>query len=143
MISISSFPKTTENKESIIFTFENIKTIYELKKNLSEKIKMPIGEIFIYSTETPNLHYENSVNIYQDIQTFYYKTISNRCAICAKKSTMITGDCNYCACHYCNIHRLPENHACPCLDKCKTASFQENYNRVISQKCVIEQIKSI
>ena len=148
MVSISSFPKVAENKDenkdkSIIFTFENVKTIYELKKNLSEKIKMPIGEIFIYNTETPNLHYENSVNITEVMQTFYYKTISNRCSICAKKSTMITGDCIYCLCHYCNIHRLPEEHACPCLEKCKSASFQENYNRVISQKCVFEQIKSI
>ena len=61
MVSISSFPKVDENKESIIFTFENVKTIYELKKNLSEKIKMPIGEIFIYNSV---FYYYFLINLY-------------------------------------------------------------------------------
>lgn len=146
MVSISVFPKININNEqdkNITYKFENNKNIYELKKKLAEKIKIPIGDIFIYNIETPNLHYENFVNITEDMNTFYYKIISNRCSVCSKKSTMITGDCNYCLCHYCNIHRLPENHTCPCLEKCKLDSYQENYNRVINQRCVTEQIKSL
>ena len=67
-------------------------------------------------------------------EKYYFKILTNKCAICLKKSTMITGDCKYCNCHYCNIHRLPESHCCIGLDKCKSDSFQDNYAKTISGK---------
>ena len=141
MVEIISFPKN--DADTLSYTFNNITNIFVLKKVLADKINKQVGEIFIYSIEIPNINYENHNKISNNNDKFYYKILSNRCACCVKKSTMITGDCKYCSCHYCNIHRLPEIHACPCLEKCKSTSFQENYNRVISQKCVLEQIKSI
>ena len=76
-----------------------------------EKINNPIGQIFIFDLENPTTYYENYVKI--TAEKYYYKILTNKCACCLKKSTMITGDCKYCSCNYCNIHRLPEVHKCP------------------------------
>jgi predicted nucleic acid binding AN1-type Zn finger protein len=143
MIELSLFPKENEKDEnSKIFTFNNITNIFKLKKVLSEKIKKSISDIFIYSVHAPNIHYENNF-IINDNEKFYFKILSNKCAYCVKKSIMLTGDCIYCECHYCNIHRLPEFHACPEIEKCKSDSFQENYTKTINGKCVKSQIEII
>ena len=139
MVEIISFPKNDD--DTLSYTFNNITNIFELKKVLAEKTNKQVGDIFIYSVEIPNINYENHNKISNDNDKFYYKILSNRCACCVKKSTMITGDCKYCSCHYCNVHRLPESHCCIGLDKCKSDSFQDNYNKTINGKCVKSQIE--
>lgn len=142
MIEISIFPKENEkdeNNNKILFTFYNIPNIFKLKKDLSEEIKKSINEIFIYNVQTPNIHCENNFKI-NDNDKFYFKILLNKCAFCSKKAMMVIGDCIYCKCNYCNIHRLPEFHSCPEIEKCKLDSFQENYNKTINGKCVKSQI---
>lgn len=137
MIEIISLPK--DNVESVIYNIDNISSIIDIKKLLSEKIQKNIEQIFIFDFENPILHYENYIKITNN--KYYYKILTNKCACCLKKSTMITGDCKYCSCNYCNIHRLPESHCCIGLDKCKSDSFQENYVKTINGKCVKSQIE--
>ena len=137
MVEIISFPK--DNVESAIYNITNINNIFDIKKYLSEKTKNHIGQIFIFDFENTTTYYESYVKI--TAEKYYFKILSNKCAICLKKSTMITGDCKYCSCHYCNIHRLPESHCCVGLDKCKSDSFQDNYAKTISGKCVKSQIE--
>jgi hypothetical protein len=137
MVEIISFPK--DNVESVIYNIDNISSIIDIKKNLSEKTKNPIGQIFIFNFENPTIHYENNIKISAD--KYYYKILTNKCACCLRKSTIITGDCKYCSCNYCNIHRLPESHYCIGLDKCKSDSFQDNYTKTINGKCVKSQIE--
>ena len=144
MIELSIFPKENDKDENSkkIYTFNNIQNIFKLKKVLSEEIKKSISDIFIYNTQTPNIHCENNFKI-NDNEQFYFKILSNKCAYCSKKAIMLTGDCIYCKCNYCNIHRLPEFHACPEIEKCKSDSFQENYTKTINGKCVKSQIEII
>jgi hypothetical protein len=137
MVEIISFPK--DNIESIIYNITDISNIFDIKKYLSEKTQNPIGQIFIFDFENLTSHYENYVKI--TAEKYYYKILTNKCSSCLKKSTMITGDCKYCSCHYCNIHRLPESHCCIGLDKCKSDSFQDNYAKTINGKCVKSQIE--
>ncbi len=137
MVEIISFPK--DNVESSTYNITNVNNIIDIKKVLSEKIKNPIGQIFIFDFEDSTIHYENYVKITTD--KYYYKILTNKCACCLRKSTIITGDCKYCSCNYCNIHRLPESHCCIGLDKCKSDSFQENYTKTIAGKCVKSQIE--
>lgn len=137
MVEIISFPK--DNTETLTYNIDDILSIYNIKKFLSEKTKNAIGQIFIFDFENPAIHYENYVKI--TAEKYYYKILTNKCASCLKKSTMITGDCKYCSCHYCNIHRLPESHCCIGLDKCKSDSFQDNYAKTINGKCVKSQIE--
>jgi predicted nucleic acid binding AN1-type Zn finger protein len=137
MIEIISFPK--DNVESVIYNITNVNNIFDIKKLLSEKIQSPIEKIFIFDFENPTKYYENYVKI--TTEKYYYKILTNKCACCLRKSTIITGDCKYCSCNYCNIHRLPESHCCIGLDKCKTDSFQENYTKTIGGKCVKSQIE--
>ena len=137
MVEIISFPK--DNVELVIYNITNINNIYDIKKFLLEKTKNPIGQIFIFDFENPTTHYENYFKITLD--KYYYKILSNKCACCLKKSTIITGDCKYCNCSYCNIHRLPESHCCVGLEKCRSDSFQDNYAKTIAGKCVKSQIE--
>ena len=137
MVEIISFPK--DNVELVIYNITDISNIFDIKKFLSEKTQNPIGQIFIFDFENTATYYENYFKI--TAEKYYFKILTNKCAICLKKSTMITGDCKYCNCHYCNIHRLPESHCCIGLDKCKSDSFQDNYTKTISGKCVKAQIE--
>jgi len=137
MVEIISFPK--DNVESVIYNISNINNIFDIKKLLSEKTKNPIGQIFIFDLENPTQHYDNYVEI--TAEKYYYKILTNKCASCLKKSTMITGDCKFCSCNFCNIHRLPESHSCVGIEKCRNDSFQENYNKTIAGKCVKSQIE--
>jgi len=137
MVEIISFPK--DNVESVIYNITNINNIYDIKKFISEKTQNPIAQIFIFDIKNPTINYENYIQITTD--KYYYKILSNKCACCLKKSTMITGDCKYCSCSYCNIHRLPESHCCVGIEKCKSDSFQDNYAKTIAGKCVKSQIE--
>ena len=137
MVEIISFPK--DNVETLTYNIDNMSSIYDIKKFLSEKTKNSIGQIFIFDFENPSTHYENYIKI--TAKKYYYKILTNKCASCLKKSTMITGDCKYCSCHYCNIHRLPESHCCIGLEKCRSDSFQDNYTKTIAGKCVKSQIE--
>ncbi len=137
MVEIISFPK--DNVETLTYNIDNMSSIYDIKKFLLEKTKNAIGQIFIFDFENPSTHYENYIKI--TVEKYYYKILTNKCASCLKKSTMITGDCKYCSCHYCNIHRLPESHCCIGLEKCRSDSFQDNYTKTIAGKCVKSQIE--
>ena len=43
---------------------------------------------------------------------------------CTRKVQPIIGLCNYCEKKYCNFHRLPEEHLCVNIDKCRENSFK-------------------
>jgi hypothetical protein len=137
MVEIISFPKN--GVESSTYNITNVNNIIDIKKILYEKLKNPIGQIFIFDFEDSTKYYENYVKITTD--KYYYKILTNKCACCLKKSIMITGDCKYCSCNYCNIHRLPESHCCVGIEKCKSDSFQDNYVKTIAGKCIKSQIE--
>lgn len=142
-----------------ILTIDNVNNIHELKikllillkkfnnlefKESSEIVslqekKYNYSDIFIYNKDT-NEHYENNKIITDTLNIFYYKILFNKCSICIKPAIKITGDCSYCKYKFCNIHRLPEYHQCISLNECKLKSYEENYKKVISQKCVATQL---
>jgi hypothetical protein len=121
------------------YKIENIFNVYQLKEYLSEKLGKDLSNIFIYSTEESKTPLQNLIN-YEDESYLYSKITKNRCATCQGVATFGIGDCVYCKCNYCNIHRLPETHKCPKLESCRKQSFDMNFKQVISQKCVISQI---
>ena len=116
-----------------------IRTFYELKTFISKHWNINIDSLFFYDTNVNGRIYHNSENI-NNISEVYYKKLKNACNICASKATMITGDCSFCLCKYCNLHRLPETHKCACMNKLKKDSYTDNYNRVMNGKCVAAQI---
>ena len=129
-----------------ILTFDNVNDIHELKKNLYDLLiksklekKYNYNDIFIFNKDT-NEHCENNLTITDKLNNFYYKILFNKCSICMKQAANITGDCSYCNYKFCNIHRLPEYHNCISMKDCKTKSYDENYKRVINQKCVATQL---
>ena len=118
------------------------KNIYDLKTNISKVLNIEIDTIFLYTSNNPNDEkriYQNTENI-DKIEEIFYKILKNSCNLCGGKATMITGDCNFCKCKYCNIHRLPESHKCACIHTIKKDSFNDNYSRVMNGKCVAAQI---
>jgi predicted nucleic acid binding AN1-type Zn finger protein len=64
--------------------------------------------------------------------------VKGRCGVeeCKKRPVLVVGDCKYCSGHFCADHRLPEDHACTGMDKCKTRSFQANESKLMHEKCV-------
>ena len=121
------------------YKIENVLNIYHLKRYLSEKLQKELSNIFIYSTEDSKIPLQNLLN-FEDEIALYAKISKNRCSTCMGVATFGIGDCVYCKCNYCNMHRLPESHKCPRLESCKKESFDANFKQVISQKCVISQI---
>jgi hypothetical protein len=129
-----------------ILTINSVNDIHELKKKLydllskfkSEK-KYNYNDIFIFNKDT-NEYCENNSIITDKLNNFYYKILFNKCSICMKQAANITGDCSYCNYKFCNIHRLPEYHNCISIKDCRTKSYDENYKRVINQKCVATQL---
>lgn len=118
------------------------KNIYDLKTNISKILNIDIDTIFLYISNSPNDEKricQNTENI-DKIQQIFYKILKNSCNVCSVKAAMITGDCNFCKCKYCNIHRLPESHKCACIQAIKKDSFNDNYSRVMNGKCVAAQI---
>ena len=129
-----------------ILTFDNVNDIHELKKNLYDLLikskpekKYNYNDIFIFNKDT-NEYCENNLIITDKLNNFYYKILFNKCSICMKQAVNITGDCSYCNYKFCNIHRLPEYHNCISMKDCRTKSYDENYKRVINQKCVATQL---
>ena len=132
-----------------ILTIDNVNDIHELKKKLYDllnksydielKKKFNYNDIFIFNKDT-NDYCENNLIITDKLNNFYYKILFNKCSICMKQAVIITGDCSYCYYKFCNIHRLPEYHNCISIKDCRTKSYDENYKRVINQKCVATQL---
>ena len=123
----------------IEYKIEGVFNIYQLKQNLSEKLGKEVSNVFIYSSEESKTPLQNLYN-FEDEITFYGKIAKNRCSTCVGIATFGIGDCVYCKCNYCNVHRLPETHKCPKLENCRKESFDANFKQVISQKCVMSQI---
>jgi hypothetical protein len=129
-----------------ILTIDNVNDVHELKKNLYDLLikskpekKYNYNDIFIFNKDT-NEYCENNLIITDKLNNFYYKILFNKCSICIKQAVNITGDCSYCNYKFCNIHRLPEYHNCISIKDCRTKSYDENYKRVINQKCVATQL---
>jgi len=129
-----------------ILTIDNVNDVHELKKNLYDLLikskpekKYNYNDIFIFNKDT-NEYCENYLIITDKLNNFYYKILFNKCSICMKPAVIITGDCYYCNYKFCNIHRLPEYHNCISIKDCRTKSYDENYKRVINQKCVATQL---
>jgi hypothetical protein len=137
-----------------ILTIDNVNNIHELKIKLlislkkinnseflggTQEKKYNYNDIFIFNKDT-NEHYENNKIITDTLNNFYYKILFNKCNICMKQAVKITGDCSYCKYKFCNIHRLPEYHNCISMKDCRIKSYEENYQKVISQKCVATQL---
>lgn len=118
---------------------KEIRTFYELKTFISKYWNINIDSLFFYDTNVNGRIYQNHENI-DNIENIYYKKLKNACNVCGSKSTIITGDCSFCLCKYCNLHRLPESHKCVCINKLKKDSFNDNYSRVMNGKCVAAQI---
>jgi len=45
---------------------------------------------------------------------------------CKAAAQRISGDCAFCNGHYCNNHRLLEDHKCQNLEDCKKEAFDQN-----------------
>jgi predicted nucleic acid binding AN1-type Zn finger protein len=139
-ISTKTRPEITSIPISIDYT--KTKNIYDLKIAISKVLKIDIDTIFLYRSNEQNEHKQIYQNIEEitDIHEIFYKIQKNSCNVCSAKATMIIGDCNFCKCKYCNIHRLPESHKCSCIQAIKKDSFNDNYSRVMNGKCVATQI---
>jgi len=142
---ITSIPtKTTPDITSFPIDLDyKVSSIYDLKIVISKVLGIDIDSIFLYSTNDSSARiYQNKEDIEKidEIHEIFYKKLKNACSVCASKATMITGDCSYCKCKYCNLHRLPETHKCACIHIIKTDSYNDNYKRVMNGKCVAAQI---
>lgn len=142
---ITSIPtKTRPEITSLTITvdYASTKNIFELKTLISNLLKIDIDTIFLYHSNNVN----DVKRIYQNldeidkIDEIFYKILKNSCNVCGAKATMIIGDCNFCKCKYCNLHRLPESHGCACIHTVKKDSYNENFSRVMNGKCVAAQI---
>ena len=144
MIITSIATKTRPEVTSIPISIDYSKTknIYDLKTAISKVLNIDIDTIFLYSTNEQNVdrHIYQNIEQINNINEIFYKVLKNSCNVCSAKATMITGDCNFCKCKYCNIHRLPETHKCACIQAIKKDSFNDNYSRVMNGKCVAAQI---
>ena len=142
---ITSIPtKTRPEVTSIPITvdYTTTKNIYDLKNVISKLLNIEIDTIFLYASDVSSntrMIYQNIDEI-EKIDEILYKILKNSCNVCGAKATMITGDCNFCKCKYCNIHRLPESHKCACIHSLKKESYIDNFTRVMSGKCVAAQI---
>ena len=68
----------------------------------------------------------------------------SRCAFseCKRKCALFIGDCNYCKCKYCDVHRLPEVHLCANMQQCKDTHFQRNQDKLLAEKCVAPKVQA-
>ena len=76
----------------------------------------------------------------KQLSTVYYSSIPNRCATCFKRAAPLIGDCNFCMSKFCAMHRLPESHACACMNQCKKQQYETNRETLMRNKCVASQI---
>lgn len=59
---------------------------------------------------------------------------------CSKKANGIIGTCSYCTLRFCSLHRLPEDHACMGMQRCRKRAFDLNAKTLRSQKCVAAKL---
>jgi len=57
---------------------------------------------------------------------FKLRCMNDKCNTIVQFAMKELGKCKYCNNIYCSEHRLPEDHKCINLDKCKEASFNIN-----------------
>jgi|688.fasta_scaffold641171_2 hypothetical protein len=142
---ITSIPtKTRPEITSLTLTvdYATTKNIFELKTLISNLLKIDIDTIFLYTSNISNDEKricQNKDEI-EKLEEIFYKILKNSCNVCGGKATIITGDCNFCKCKYCNTHRLPESHGCACIHTLKKDSYNDNFSRVMNGKCVAAQI---
>ena len=140
---ITSIPtKTIPEVTSITISVNYVttKNIYDLKIVISKLLGIGIEDVFLYTGSDSSARIYHNKEYIENIDEIFYKKLKNSCNVCAAKATIITGDCCYCKCKYCNAHRLPETHKCACIHAVKHESFNDNYTRVMSGKCVAAQI---
>jgi predicted nucleic acid binding AN1-type Zn finger protein len=59
---------------------------------------------------------------------------------CNKKANAMIGTCSYCTLQFCSHHRLPEDHACMGMQRCRQVAFDLNAKTLRSQKCVAAKL---
>ena len=59
---------------------------------------------------------------------------------CKRRVAVVIGDCKYCQHHYCDTHRLPEDHKCDGLDKCRRERFDKNREKLLKEQIIICKI---
>ncbi|KAK4113882.1 hypothetical protein N656DRAFT_797092 [Canariomyces notabilis] len=59
-----------------------------------------------------------------------------RCSFedCKAAAQRISGDCAFCQGHFCNNHRLLEDHKCRNLEDCKREAFEQNANQLYKER---------
>ena len=61
---------------------------------------------------------------------------------CNEPQSILIGVCKWCNLHFCKNHRLPEQHMCSGLSKCKDVAF--NNNSILNgQKIVCNKVEKI
>lgn len=53
---------------------------------------------------------------------------------CQNRAAKIIGDCKACKQKWCLNHRLPEDHNCAQLDAIRQKSFEQNMNKLMTEK---------
>ena len=137
-IPTKSIPEVTSI--TMVVDYVTTKNIYDLKIVISKLLGIGIEDVFLYTENNSSARIYQNKEYIENIYEIFYKKLKNSCNVCAAKATIITGDCSYCKCKYCNAHRLPETHKCACIHDVKHESFNDNYTRVMSGKCVAAQI---
>ena len=66
--------------------------------------------------------------------------MANKKCFCGKKFASIIGDCKFCDCKFCLIHRLPESHNCTKLDECCKIAKENNEIKLMEEKCIASKI---
>lgn len=61
---------------------------------------------------------------------------------CKKKINITDIQCNYCNEIYCLKHRLPEQHECRAIIKCKSDAHERNKVKLLDEKIKINKISS-
>jgi hypothetical protein len=131
-----------KNEEETFETeFNEITTIYELKQYIAEKTNNELHNIHFLNNSS---YFDNSMLIintnYYINNSIYFINTKSKCATCGAKYAKIIGDCKFCKCKFCLNHRLPETHNCINMNICKNKAFNNNSNKVMSEKCVASKI---
>ena len=60
---------------------------------------------------------------------------------CKRKIAPVMGDCKYCVSSFCSTHRLPEDHQCIGLEKCRQTRFELNKTKLMKEKFTEQKIR--
>lgn len=69
------------------------------------------------------------------------KTKKCKCKGCKEKVAYIIGLCKWCNKEHCYLHRIPEQHNCPGLEKCREESLKKNEDLLVD--CNFKKIETI